>query len=502
MSSSAPRTPPSLKQRTLRGLVWTGLEGAGRTLIQFGVLALLARLLSPEQFGVANAALVVVGISAVFSELGVGPAVVQRADLKDFHTNGAFVISCAFGVFVGLALWLLSGPLAILLKMPEVAEPLRVLAWVFPVTGAVVVSQSLLQREMRFGILARVELVVFAVGYAVPAIFLARAGYGAWALIYAYLGQMVLRSVLVFFCHAWRPKLRFSRTAFRDLLHFSGGMTLGRVANYVSGNGDNLVVGRYLGADDLGIYGRAYQLMVTPAGIIGNALEKVLFPAMVEVNQDDTSLGRAFVRGLSVLAVVMLPLSALIIVLAPEIIHLVLGPNWTAVIVPLQIMAVGLVARTSVKMSNCLMRARGVVYRWAVYYSFHAVGIVVSAWIGLYWGLVGASIGVVLNIILFFLIMAWLSMRSVRLPGRTFVSIYFAPLVLTVVVFFGTSATAAFLRDSLQPSIVVLGVGCAIAMLIAAGGIFMFPTTFLGSNAAGLRDMAQRLLGRFSSNRT
>ena len=502
MNAPEPPAQLSLKQRTLRGFLWTGLEGAARTLIQFGVLAVIARRLSPEQFGVANAAIVVVGISAIFSELGVGPAVVQRTELQEAHKNGAFVISCGLGILVGLALWLLSEPLAAMLKMPNVAAPLRVLAWVFPATGAAVVSQSLLQREMRFGILTRVELVVVALGYGVPAILLARAGFGVWSLIYAYLGQMILRSILAFFCHPWRPGLRFSRAAFGELLHFSGGMTIGRVANYVASNGDNLVVGRYLGADDLGIYGRAYQIMVAPAAMIGNVLEKVLFPAMVKVNHDDALLGKAFARGLALLAVVMLPVSALIFVLAPEIINLMLGPQWTGVVVPLQIMTVGLVARTSVKMSNCLMRARGVVYRWAAYYVFHALGIVLFAWIGQFWGLIGASVGVVLNIILFFLIMAWLSMKSVRLPWQTFISIYLAPLALSAVVFLGTYATAALLRSAPQPALVTLCAGCGIAGLIAAAGILTFPTTFFGPDAAGLRDLSRQFLGRFCSSRT
>ena len=497
-----PSEPParlSLKQRTLRGFLWTGLEGAARTLIQFGVLALLARRLTPEQFGVANAALVVVGISTIFSELGVGPAVVQRTQLEDGHKDGAFLLSCGFGILVGLALWLLSEPLAALLKMPDVAAPLRVLAWVFPATGAAVVSQSLLQREMRFGVLTRVELAVVALGYGLPAVLLARAGWGVSALIFAYLGQMLLRSVLVFFCHPWRPGLRCSRAAFRDLLHFSGGMTIGRVANYAASNGDNLVVGRYLGADDLGIYGRAYQIMVAPAAMIGNVLEKVLFPAMVKVNHDDVLLGRAFVRGLSLLAVIMLPVSALIFVLAPEVIALLLGPQWTAVVVPLQIMTVALVARTSVKMVNCLMRARGVVYRWAVYYVVHAFGIVLFAWIGQFWGLIGASLGVVLNIILFFFIMAWMGLKSVRLPAQTFISIYLAPLALSAVIFLATHLAAASLRAAAQPVLLILAAGCATAALIAAGALFLFPATFLGPDAAGLRDMSRQFLGRFGS---
>ncbi len=502
MSTPEPPAGLSLKQRTLRGFLWTGLEGAARTLIQFGVLALIARRLSPEQFGIANAALVVVGISTIFSELGVGPAIVQRTQLEDGHRNGAFVISCGFGLLVGLVLWLLAGPLAAMLKMPDVAGPLRVLAWVFPATGAAVVSQSLLQREMRFGILTRVELVVVALGYGLPAVLLAHAGYGLWALIFAYLGQMILRSVLVFFCHPWRPGLRFSRTAFRDLLHFSGGMTIGRVANYAASNGDNLVVGRYLGADDLGIYGRAYQIMVAPAAMIGNVLEKVLFPAMVKVNHDDVLLGRAFVRGLSLLAVIMLPVSALIFVLAPEIIALMLGPQWTGVVVPLQIMSIALVARTSVKMSNCLMRARGVVYRWAVYYVIHALGIVLFAWVGQFWGLIGASLGVVLNIILFFLIMAAMSLRSVRLPLRTFASIYLAPLTLTALIFLGTHVTAACLRSAAQPTLAVLAAGCGSAALITAAAIGIFPATFLGPDAAALRDRSRQFLGRFCGSRT
>ena len=120
--------------------------------------------------------------------------------------------------------------------------------------------------------------------------------------------------------------------------------------------GDYLVVGRWLGSSSLGLYTRARKLMGAPASLLGGMLDDVLFPAMARVQDDLPRLGLAYRRGVSLVALTMLPLSALLMVLAPEVIAVALGPQWLGAVVPFQILAVGLLLRTSYKMSDSLAR--------------------------------------------------------------------------------------------------------------------------------------------------
>jgi O-antigen/teichoic acid export membrane protein len=188
-------------------------------------------------------------------------------------------------------------------------------------------------------------------------------------------------------------------------------MTIAKMGNFLANQGDNLVVGRMLGAGALGIYGRAYQFMVMPAGLFGTALDKALFPAMAKVQDDKHRLGKAYLTGVSFIALVAIPLSVILVLLAPEIVIILLGPKWTEVILPFQILACSLLFRMSYKMSDSLARATGAVYRRAWRQIIYALAVVVGSYIGQFWGLYGVACGVAVALVINFLIMAHLSMQ-------------------------------------------------------------------------------------------
>src|SRR5207302_292544 len=142
-----------------------------------------------------------------------------------------------------------------------------------------------------------------------------------------------------------------------ELVRFGGGMMLAKLANYAAGQGDSAVVVRSLGAEALGLYGRAIQLMVMPAMYIGDVLDRVLFPGMARFQDDPKQLGLAYGRAVALIALVSLPVSAGLLVLAPEIVRVLLGPKWTGITAPLQIFAAAMLFRTSYKISDATVRA-------------------------------------------------------------------------------------------------------------------------------------------------
>src|SRR6185437_7222982 len=160
-------------------------------------------------------------------------------------------------------------------------------------------------------------------------------------------------------------RLALQSQAFKDLAYFGGGFTVARLANYAAVYGDNVVTGRFLGPAALGYYGRAYSLMSAPAYAFGTVLDAVLFPAMAKVQDDPPRLAAAYRRGVALIALVVLPTSAALILLAPEVIRVALGPHWTAAVAPFQILGIGMLFRTSYKMSDSIARSTGVVYRRA-----------------------------------------------------------------------------------------------------------------------------------------
>ncbi len=182
-----------LTSRTVSGLLWTAWGKGGHALLQVVVVVVLARLLRPMEFGVVSAALVVIGFSAIFSEIGLGPALVQRPDLETRHLQAAFSTSFLFGLVLA---GMISGGaplLADFLRIPQVAPVLRALAWLFPLNGLAVVPEALMRRQLRFRWLANLEVLSYGAGYGLVGTTLALLGFGVWALVAGNFAQAVLR---------------------------------------------------------------------------------------------------------------------------------------------------------------------------------------------------------------------------------------------------------------------------------------------------------------------
>ena len=494
---------PTLRQRTRRGLFWAGGEAFARTLLQTGVLAILSRLLTPDDYGVVGAALIVVGVSAIFSQLGVGPAIVQRQALEPKHLDAAFTLSIVFGLVTAGAVWLAAPAITAFFapndpQMQSLTPTLRWLCVLFPIGAISVVSESLLLRDLRFDLIARSEVWSYFVGFGCVAVILAWCGWGIWALVCGHIVQMLMRTEMLFACITWRPRASCRRSAMRDLFRFSAGLTVARLLNYIATNGDNVVVGRVLGANALGVYGRAYQIMSHPANLIGNVLDKVLFPALAKVQDCDKRLGRVYRQGVGLLASIMLPASAMIYLLAPEIVHVLLGPKWTGVIFPLQIFSVALLFRTGMKISNTVIRARGQVYEMAGCQLMYATTTVGFAWLGRAWGIEGVCYGVLCSILLCFFVCAALCLRSIRMSWMAFLGEHLPGVWLATAVYAVGWAVLGTLRASHAQDWFTLLAGSSAMTGIALLIVLFSPLTFLGESGVRIQDGRRRFFLRFT----
>jgi O-antigen/teichoic acid export membrane protein/thymidylate kinase len=480
----------SLTTRTLSGFFWMSLATGTSVLAQLVVLVILARLLAPADFGVATAALMVVTFSGICSSLGIGPAIVQRPDLQKAHLRCGFTLSVLLGMLFTMLVWFTAPAIAGFFHLAELTPILRTLSLLFPVQGLAVVAESLLQRELRFRCLALVDVVTAGLAYGVTGVTLALYGFAAWSLVGAYLAQLVLRTVLLLFLrpHPALPLLEWR--ACRDLLYFGSGFTASGISNYLAGQAENLVIGRYLGAVALGVYGRAYQLMAGPAVVFGTVLDRVLFPAMVQVQNQPDRLAAAYRRGSALIALMILPVSGVLVVLAPEAVHVILGPEWHAVTLPLQILGVGMLFRTGCKISDSLVRATGAVYRRTWRQAAYAILVAAGALVGQEWGVEGVCVAVLATLAVNFFLMAHLALRLAGMTWRTFAAAHVSGLALAVLVTLPVAGAAKLLRaGDLSPLLVLVGsAATALPSVIAA---CCLPRLFLGNDGQW---MARKLL--------
>jgi O-antigen/teichoic acid export membrane protein len=496
------RPKGGLTQRVMTGLFWTASGRAARSVLHVLVLVILARLVSPADFGVVSAALVVIGFSGIFAQLGLGPALVQRPDLEPRHLKTAFAASVYSGLVIGGVVWVTAPLLAQFFRMASLEPVLRVLAWSFPLKSLGLVSESLMQRELRFRWLAAREVASNALGFGLVGAVLAWQGKGVWALVAAQLAYIGINTLVLLIGRRPLFSLWLERRAFGELAFFGGGITVARVASYFALQGDNLVVGRWLGPIALGIYGRAYQLMSAPASAIGEVLDIVLFPAMAAVQGDVRRLGLAYRKGVSFIALIVLPASVLLFGLAPELVAVLLGPQWTEVVLPLQILAAGMLFRTSYKMSDSVCRATGVIYRRAWRVMLYAALVIFGSWVGQHWSLAGVAVGVLTALLVNFILMAQLSLPLLQMSWGNLFQAHLPALRLSAVCGLVLWGLLEPLRQWDIPAAVRLlaaGSGTLAAAVVLA---WVAPRVFVGSDGLW---MLQRLWGslpeRFTPSR-
>lgn len=398
--ASAPR---SMARQAARGLSWSLLGAVGQALLQIIAIAVLSRLVTVEEFGIASAATVVMGLAVTLSQLGVSAALVQARQLDSDDVASVFTLGWALGLVLAGVLFLLAPFISPVVGLPAGSPYLKMLSIVLVFGSLGAVAAGLLQRQLRFRELAFVTLGSYSVGYLGTSVAFAYAGAGAAALIWGQIVQAFLTAALsyAFVRHDVRPRRpAVLISSGRRLFGFGSAYSLSQVGNWVANNGDNLVTTSLLGPAALGIYTRAYQLLVQPANLIGSVADKVLFPAMARIQDDHGRLARVFVLTNSLVAVITLPVSVLLFILAPEVVGVLLGPGWSKVIVPLQIFSVVLLPRTAYKVSGSLTRATGAVLGGAARQWVYAGEVVLGAGVGSRWGINGVAVGAAAAIVL------------------------------------------------------------------------------------------------------
>jgi O-antigen/teichoic acid export membrane protein len=475
-------------------MAWVAWGSGATGVLKVVVLVLLTRLLSPADFGVIGAALVVITLSLNFSQLGLGPALVQRPVLEPRHITTAFIASIGFGFLVAAIVWLTAPMIAQFFRMDHLTPVVRALSLIFPMVGVATVPDSLLQRELRFRFLTNRDVLAYGVGYGVVGVVLALLGWGVWSLVMAQLTQVALRTGILLGAEPPKLTCRPSWVSFQELMRYGMGQSASRVGVILANQADNLVVGRWLGAVPLGLYSRAFQLVSVPTGLLGDVLDKVLFPTMSRVQNDPRRLGSAYLQGTAFLTLVTLPVGVVAAVLAPELISVAFGTRWLGLVPPFQVLALGMMFRTCYRMSDSLSRATGKVYRRAWRHGLYAGMVFLGAVIGQQWGITGVAIGVLVALFLSYLMMAQLSLEILQVSWSRFAEIQLPALRMTLVVGAATLATTWGIRHlGLHPIVGLVG-GCLAATATAVFAAWLAPTFALGEHGVRTRDTLRAYL--------
>jgi len=388
---SSEATPERLRTRVVRGLKWGAAAQVALQISRIVVAVCLARLLAPHDYGVAAMVLVFSSLVLVFSDLGLGAALVQRKEIDEDDRSTAWWTSVGAGLCFTLIGVAMAGPLARFYGEPDVRELCMAFSLAFLITSFGTTQESLLVREMRFKQLELRMMAATAAG-AVVGITVALGHHGAWAIIAQLLTEALVSSILLWAASPWRPSFRYSRASLRSLWGFSGWLVGNRLLFYAHRNVDNILIGRFVGAAALGAYSVAYNVMLVPFSRIAGPIQRVLWPAFAEMQDDAERICRNWIRVTRILAAIAAPALAGLVIVAPDFVHVVLGDRWAAAAPLVQALAwVGILQAVQV-LNVDILQARdrtALVFRYMLLFTLvHLCAFV----IGVQWGVLGVAI--------------------------------------------------------------------------------------------------------------
>jgi O-antigen/teichoic acid export membrane protein len=316
-----------LKQKTLRGGIARVCNLIAAALLRLLSVMTLARLLSPKDFGLVGMVTAFTGILTLFRDFGLSSASVQRETITEEQKSTLFWINLCVGALLSILALVMAPLVASFYHEPRLAAITAVLACAFLINSSGVQHSSMLQREMRFTALSVVNTLSSFLGLAVG-IVAALAGYGYWSLVMMTIASSLIGTVAVWLAASWIPGLPRRRAGLRSILHFGTAVTAHSILIYVATNFEKVLLGRFWGADAIGIYGRAYQLSNIPVDNLNSSVGEVAFAALSRLQGDPARLRSYFLKGYFLVVSLTLPITIISALFAHDIILTLLGQKW------------------------------------------------------------------------------------------------------------------------------------------------------------------------------
>ena len=449
-----------------KGVAWSFLREGVTEILLFPSSMIVARLLTPTEFGLTSAALFFIQLSARLSDLGFNAALVRSKTVTAAHFASVFIVNLGVGVLAYLLLVGLSPAIASFYDAPETGKILPVAALSFLIAPFGAVPGAMLTRDMRFREGGIVDWN-YCLTFAVLSIVLAWMGFSYWSLVYARVASVGAQVLTRIYFTRWRPAFQFSWPALKEILSFGLGMHARRLLDYSAGNLDNLVVGKVMGMHALGIYDKAFSTTSRFLARMNAGGPSVMFRIFALIHEEPERFRRAYSRVVMSATILGFPILAGMIVAAPQLITVLFGSNWIAAVVPFQILCVAGFPKVINQYASAATQAAGLVWaevtRQAIYVALIVGGIVAFG----AWGPAGAAIAVVIATGVMTLLMHTLLKRVTKLSWLDILKPQAPGVFCAIAVAAGVSAAAFGLRAAFAPSdFVLLVVQVATGMLI------------------------------------
>ena len=348
----------SIKQEMISGIFWTAVQKYSGLIVQIIVTAILARLLTPEDFGVVAVATVLIAFFTLFTDMGIGPAIIQKQDLTQEDLNSIFSFTIWGGILLAVLFFLAAYPISAFYKEDSLALICQLLSVNLLFAAWNIVPNALINKNKRFKFIAERTLLLQVI-CGIISVFAAYHGLGLYALLIS----PILTSIGVFILNYRQYPLQFSwqiRTdALKKIFSYSSFQFLFNFINYFSRNLDKLIIGRFFSMNELGYYEKSYRLMMLPLQYVTNVITPVMHPILTSLQDDYKSLAEKYNKIIKLIATISFPLGVFLYFAADDIIYIVYGDRWDKAIPVFQILALSLPLQMILSTTGAIYQAAG-----------------------------------------------------------------------------------------------------------------------------------------------
>lgn len=347
-----------IRNQTIYGLKWSALERISVQGIQFLIGVILARLLPPSDFGVIAMLTIFLAISQTIIDGGFSNALIRKVDRSEADYSTVFIFNIIIGVLLCLIVVWAAPYIAAFYEMPQLSSVMKVLALTLLFNSFSVVFYAILTINIDFRSIA-IANFVSAIISGVIGIVMAYQGWGVWSLVFQSVSRSVINALLVAVLAKWRPKFFFSRVSFVEMFSYGSKILISSLINTVYANLTPMIIGKFYTSKDLGYYDRGRQFGVLPINYIVQTYERVTFPIMSQLQNDNTRLIDAYRKYIKSASLIMFIVVMLIIALAKPIILVILSAKWVEAIIYLQLFCVAEMFNHVTRLNLVLLQVKG-----------------------------------------------------------------------------------------------------------------------------------------------
>lgn len=457
----------SIKEKVIKGVVWTAIQNWGSQAISLIIFFVLARLLEPEAFGLLAMANVFLALMQIFLDQGFAQALIQRQELEPEHLDTAFWTNIASGSILTILGVMLSSSIAALFDQAQLTAILQWLSFVFLIGSFSNTQQAILERKFAFKSLAVRWLVAVSIGGTVG-ITMALTGFGVWSLVGQQLAQELAGVLTLWTASRWRPGLKFSRSHFRQLFGFGINILAFNILVFINQRSDDFLIGYFLGPIALGFYSIAYRVLEVMTQLLIMTSTQVALPTFSRLRGDRSRLQLGFYKATQLTSLIAFPTFLGMAALAVELVRVLFGDRWLPSVPVMQVLALVGIVRAVTFFKGSIFIAMGKP-SWRLWLGLlDAIVNFLGFILVVRWGILAVAIVYAVEGYVFFPIGQWAVGLLIHTPFAVYLRQFVVPLASSLIMTVVILSVRYFLVDWLSPLMMLIvgtTIGAAIYLL-------------------------------------